>query len=151
MRRFICGKFMDTYLLADRSQLVGVRIGKNRYEDLRCLSETDDEAPSWFVKVLVQLGYTESFKERVRDIVLIRKPTSFNFGRASYGYLLSSRRVQKILSASPPYRVTISISNTEIEKVCLSANPQFILKALYESREFKHEKNGDSLEYFFKR
>jgi hypothetical protein len=83
MQPFICGKFIDRYLIASRFSNRGVIISKKAYYKLLELSEADSEIVPWVIKSLAKLVRVES-KQRINDIILVRKPTDFNFGKASY-------------------------------------------------------------------
>ncbi|MEA1937470.1 MAG: radical SAM protein [Patescibacteria group bacterium] len=84
MQSFVCGKFIDRYLIASRFSNRGVIIGKKAYYQLLELSKADSEIVPWTTKLLSKMGVKTESKQKLNDIILVRKPTEFNFGKASY-------------------------------------------------------------------
>jgi len=84
MQPFICGKFIDRYLIASRFSNRGVIISEKVYYELLELSKSDSEIIPWTIELLAKLGVKTEFKQRLNDIILVREPTSFSFGKASY-------------------------------------------------------------------
>lgn len=84
MQSFICGKFIDRYLIASRFSNRGVIISEKAYYQLLELSETDSEIVLWVTELLSKLQVRAESKQKLNDIILVRKPTVFNFGKASY-------------------------------------------------------------------
>ncbi|MCD4705628.1 radical SAM protein [bacterium] len=83
MQSFICGKFIDRYLIASRFNNRGVIISEKVYYKLLELSKSDSKITPWIIKLLDKLVRIES-KQKLNDVILVREPTKFNFGKASY-------------------------------------------------------------------
>ena len=84
MQSFICGKFIDRYLIASRFSNRGMIISERAYYQLLELSEANSEIVPWVIELLSKLGVRIESKQKLNDIILVREPTEFNFGKASY-------------------------------------------------------------------
>ena len=84
MEPFICGKFIDKYLIASRFSNRGVIISEKAYYQILELSKIDSEIVPWIIELLSKLQVRTESKQKLNDIILVRRPTEFNFGKASY-------------------------------------------------------------------
>ncbi len=84
MQSFVCGKYIDRYLIANRFNSTGAIISEERYYELLELSKTDSEIAPWIIELFAKLGVSANSKQKLKDAILVKKPTEYNFGRASY-------------------------------------------------------------------
>lgn len=84
MQQFICGRFIDRYLIASRFSRIGMTISEKIYFELLELSNTDANITPLIIESLAKLGVNVSSNQKINNVILVRKPTKFTFGRASY-------------------------------------------------------------------
>ncbi len=84
MQSFVCGKFIDKYLIASRFSNAGVIINEKTYYKLLELAKVNSEVSLWTIELLANLGFKVSPRQKLNDIILVKKPTNFSFGKASY-------------------------------------------------------------------
>ena len=84
MELFACGKFIDRYLIASRFSNRGVTISEKAYYQLLELSKANSEVVPWVIELLSKLQVRAESKQKLNDIILVREPTEFNFGKVSY-------------------------------------------------------------------
>lgn len=84
MQSFICGKCIDKYVIASRFGNMGALISKKRYDEMLELYETDSKIDTWTIDFLAKIGFKTESQEKLREIILVRKPSVFSFGKVSY-------------------------------------------------------------------
>lgn len=84
MQSFICGKCIDKYVIASRFGNMGAVISKKRYDEMLELYETDSQIDTWTIDYLAKIGFKTESQEKLREIILVRNPSVFSFGKVSY-------------------------------------------------------------------
>lgn len=84
MRLFVCAKYLDKYLIASRYSRSGLIINEKAYYRIVELSKSNSNITSWIAELLSQLGVIVKTDQKINDVILVRKPTNLNYGRASY-------------------------------------------------------------------
>ena len=85
MQPYICGRFIDKYLVVCRTGGQGAVINEDRYLELLALSEDDKaEAPEWLVLILSKISTKFINKVLISNLVLVRRPGTIGFAKASY-------------------------------------------------------------------
>ncbi len=86
MGAFVCGKFLDKYLLANRSRPIGMTIDENLFSQLRQIFIDGSDMPEWATMLVGKIGYDapDALKHRLDEVIYVRNQGSFSFGKASY-------------------------------------------------------------------
>lgn len=84
MQSFICGKFIDKYLIASRFSNTGAIISEKIYCKLLESSKINSEVSLRIIELLATMGFKTNPKQKLNDIILVKKPADFSFGKASY-------------------------------------------------------------------
>jgi MoaA/NifB/PqqE/SkfB family radical SAM enzyme len=84
MQPYICGKFIDKYLIASRSSSVGATINEETYKKFVYLSKNDSEIPAWIINLLTKLGAKTDSKQKLNELFLVKEEKNYNYGKASY-------------------------------------------------------------------
>lgn len=84
MAEFICGRFIDQYLIAHRTKKIGVKIEKERFIELNERIQNSNEiAPDWLSDIFLKLGRPDMSGMNLNEALLIRN-SPLNFGKASF-------------------------------------------------------------------
>lgn len=85
MQPYICGRFVDRYLVVCRTGGQGAVINEHRYLELVSLSENSEaKAPGWLISVLSKLDAMPVNNRLLSNLIFIRKPGTIGFAKASY-------------------------------------------------------------------
>jgi len=85
MQPYICGRFFDGYLIADRFGSQAAKINERKYFELVNLSENKDaEAPPWLISILSSLGQKMKVDAVISDLVQLKRRGTCSFAKASY-------------------------------------------------------------------
>lgn len=87
MRRLICTKFLDQFLIVDRQNGKGIKIGESLYLEVRDFVESGRKKWSERLKALFskfEIKHDDSCLADPKNLLLIRELSEFSFGKASY-------------------------------------------------------------------
>jgi len=84
MQPFVCGTFINKCLIVSRFGKTGITINKEMYRKILELSKTDSKITPLISDLLDKMGTKIDFNHNLNDVILVKEPTSFSFGRVSY-------------------------------------------------------------------
>jgi hypothetical protein len=84
MQSFVCAKFLDKYLIASRFDKRGLVINADIFYQLFKLVKDNSYITSWVVELFEKIGIEVAQSQKLSDVLFIREPSAYNFGRASY-------------------------------------------------------------------
>lgn len=84
MESFVCSKFLDKYLIASRFEKRGLVISQNIFSQLLMLSQKNSFIPESVIELFAKLGIRVTKEQKLNDLILVKQPSVYNFGRASY-------------------------------------------------------------------
>lgn len=84
MQLFVCGRYLDKYLIANRFNSIGAVINEKMYYELLRLSKINLEVVPWIVELLAKLKFKATCQQKLNDIILVKKATNFSFVKVSY-------------------------------------------------------------------
>lgn len=84
MHSLIASPFLDGYLAVRPGSQAGARLPEDRFRELEDVTATGGTAPAWFADLARDTWGLDLGQVALRDKVLVRKPTEFGFGRASW-------------------------------------------------------------------
>lgn len=82
MKPLVCSKINEKYLLASRTEKIGLLLNENKYCELLKLAKLNTEIPHWIKALLTKLGIKDSNK--INDLILFKPKTPNNYARVSY-------------------------------------------------------------------
>ncbi|CAM4155861.1 hypothetical protein KIPE111705_42925 [Kibdelosporangium persicum] len=85
MHKIIASPFLTDYLVLRPDSRQAIKIGKNRYAELLgVVSDSAAICPTWLVNAASQRWGIDLSGEKISDTALVRQPSPYGFGRASY-------------------------------------------------------------------
>ncbi|WP_405893651.1 radical SAM protein [Streptomyces sp. NBC_00104] len=84
MHRLIASPFLGKFLILRPGDSAGIRIPEVRYRELRTVVAEDNTAPPWLRQAASQAWQMEVPDTELRGALLVREPTPYGFGRASW-------------------------------------------------------------------
>jgi MoaA/NifB/PqqE/SkfB family radical SAM enzyme len=84
VHELIASPFMDDYLVVRPGSTKGLRIAHRRYLELRQAAAAGDPCPGWLEDGVQRQWGVEIGGRRAVDAVLVREPSIYGYGRASY-------------------------------------------------------------------
>lgn len=84
MRGYICGRFIDNFVIFSRGSRSGAVISQSQFEQLASCSLNGAVLPDWAGQALAKIGYEGGMEELVNNILFIRQPQEWRYGKASY-------------------------------------------------------------------
>ncbi|WP_326950230.1 radical SAM protein [Amycolatopsis sp. NBC_01307] len=83
MHRVIATPFQGEFLLLHPGKSQGLKIPEEKFEQLRALGSSE-LCPEWLTGVAQRTWGLDIRDQKVGDVTLVRSPSSFNYGQASY-------------------------------------------------------------------
>lgn len=84
-KSLICTKFLDDFLLINRTTRLGVRLSEHLYMELSKLCQSNaDTIPDWLGSAFRKLKFQRPEYSKLSDLILLRRLPILNFGGASY-------------------------------------------------------------------
>jgi len=83
MSEFICGKFIDNFIISSRSSRIGAKISEQKYHELLEGSERGVGLPDWTKDLITKFGYKGSLDSAIGEAILVRKP-GLGYGKVSF-------------------------------------------------------------------
>lgn len=84
MQSFVCSKFLGKYLIASRFDKRGLVISQNIFSQLLLLAQNNSYITESVIELFGKLGFEVTKTQKINDIVLVKQPWPYSFGRASY-------------------------------------------------------------------
>ena len=116
MQPLIAGKYIDKYLIYSRFSTICTVITEQRFLQMVHLSENPDSlTPKWLKQIFNKFGYSEIIPYKFNDAIFVRRPSSTNFGRASFEITKSCN--YKCHHCYLGKKTTRSLSTSEKQKI----------------------------------
>ncbi|MGK5533488.1 radical SAM protein [Streptomyces sp. URMC 129] len=84
MRKVIVSPFLDGFLAVRPGNAAGIRLPESHYSELRSLSGTESPCPAWLVNAADNAWGLDLGQEPASRALLVREPSEYGFGRASW-------------------------------------------------------------------
>ncbi|RBM07320.1 radical SAM protein [Streptomyces sp. PT12] len=84
MHKVIVSPFLDGFLAVQPGNAAGIRLPESHYSELRSLTGTESPCPSWLVNAAREAWGLELEHESANGALLVREPSEYGFGRASW-------------------------------------------------------------------
>ncbi|WP_458087465.1 radical SAM protein [Streptomyces malaysiensis] len=84
MHKLIAAPFLDHHLLVRPGSTKAARLPATAYRELETAVASGAESPGWLVDVAWNAWHVDLHDHSIRDTVLVRSPSPYGYGRASY-------------------------------------------------------------------
>lgn len=135
--------------MASRFSNVGTVIEEELFSELVQLSTQDElRMPEWLSELLGALGYRKPKPRSLNDVILVREPSTFNFGKASYEiteacnykcrHCYLDRKSDKTLSVANRKKILRLIERSGCLWLQITGGEPFACKDFAETYSFAH-------------